>query len=153
MSVFWFLSGGVSGCGSASGNAYCSNKGGCIDVSDYSASFSTDVFSAEVGDWNGKYGLITLDGNKTVYRMDSSFFEVTPDDMDILNMSVVFHCNGGSRAFCAPFVESSDEVSYSIPEQGMIFSVITSIISTVNRRKLTMSQRNLLKVYKSSQVA
>ena len=107
-------------------------------MSDYSASFSTDVFSAEVGDWNGKYGLITLDGNKTVYRMDSSFFEVTPDDMDILNMSVVFHCNDGSRAFCAPFVESSDAVSYSIPEQGMTLSALCNILRALLSVILTM---------------
>ena len=110
-----------SGCGSASGNAYCSNKGGCIDTDDYSADYDDDAFSAEVGDWNGKYGLITVnDSTGLMYRMDSSYFEVTPDDMDILNMSVVFHCNDGSRAFCAPFVESSAETNYSVPEQGML---------------------------------
>ena len=89
-------------------------------MSDYSATFGSDVFSAEVGDWNGKYGLITVNDSGLMYRMDSSYFEVTPDDMDVLNMSVVFHCNSGSRAFCAPFVESSTETSYSVPAQSML---------------------------------
>jgi len=106
------------GCGSASGNAFCSNNGGCINVTDYSAEYDNDAFSAEIGDWNGKYGLISLDNDNKLVRDDSSFFEVTPDDMDVLNMSVVFHCNGGSRAFCAPFVESSTSTSESIPEQN-----------------------------------
>jgi len=117
------------GCGSASGNAYCSNKGGCIDTGDYSADYDSDAFSAEVGDWNGKYGKITVDSNGTymMARNDSSFFEVTPDDV-FANMSVVFHCgDSGSRAFCAPFVESSTAASKDIPEQtdqGMVFATM-----------------------------
>ena len=47
----------------------------------------------------------------------SSFWEVIPED--VANMSVVFHCNEGARAFCAPFVESSDATSYTVPEQSM----------------------------------
>jgi len=103
------------GCGSASGNEYCSNNGGCIDVTDYSADYPDSVFSAEVGDWNGKYGLATVDSDGMIYFNESSFWEVTPDD--IVNMSIVFHCNGGSRAFCAPFVATGTEASETIPDQ------------------------------------
>merc|ERR1712228_1139836 len=46
---------------------------------------------------------------------ESSFWEVTPDD--IVNMSIVFHCNGGTRAFCAPFVATGTEASETIPSQ------------------------------------
>merc|ERR1712241_628044 len=68
-------------CGSASGSAYCDSsddKSGsltssCIPTSDYSPAFSTDPFSAEVGDWSGKYGVLELDANKMVKRTDSSF--------------------------------------------------------------------------------
>merc|ERR1719336_1501823 len=34
-------------------------------------------------------------------------------------MSIVFHCNGGSRAFCAGFEESDDDTSYTIPDQDI----------------------------------
>ena len=58
-----------------------------------------------------------------MYRSDSSFFEVTPDDMATGDYSVVFHCNGGDRAFCAPFVDSGVEATKTIPAQGMFVSV------------------------------
>merc|ERR1712025_209352 len=83
----------------------------------YSADFANDAFSAEVGDWNGKYGLIEVDSNDLMYRSDSSFFEVTPDDMATGTYSVVFHCNDGTRALCAPFVDSGVEATKTIPDQ------------------------------------
>jgi len=104
------------GCGSATGNSYCSAKGGCVDDT-YSASFSSDVFSAEVGDWNGKYGLLEFSDSGYASANVSSFFEVTP--ADVMGMSVVFHCNDGSRAFCAPFVDSGEAPAYSIPAQDV----------------------------------
>lgn len=115
------------GCGSASGNAYCyttedNDSSTCIPTSDYSADFDTDVFSAEIGDWNGKYGLISLDSDNMLSREDSSFYEVIPADVD--GMSVVFHCNGGSRAFCAPFVESSTLASETIPDQDVTYDYV-----------------------------
>ena len=58
-----------------------------------------------------------------MYRMDSSFFEVTPDDMALGNYSVVFHCNNGTRAFCAGFVDSGVEATKTIPDQCMFVSV------------------------------
>ena len=60
------------GCGSASGNAYCNitvtsdYHAECLPPSAYSADFDNDVFSAEVGDWNGKYGLIEVDSDDMV---------------------------------------------------------------------------------------
>ena len=59
------------GCGSASGNEYCDvntepGNHGCIPSSAYSADYYNDAFSAEVGDWNGKYGLIEVNINDTV---------------------------------------------------------------------------------------
>jgi len=114
------------GCGSASGNADCdttvtsddNTSSTCLPTSAYFADFDNDVFSAEVGDWNGKYGLIEVDSDDMMYRSDSSFFEVTPDDMFWGDYSVVFHCNGGDRAFCAPFVKSWNKTTMSIPAQN-----------------------------------
>ena len=90
----------------------------CIPSSGYSADFDNDVFSAEVGDWNGKYGLITVDDDGTISASESSFYEVIPKE--VAGYSVVFHCNGGDRAFCAPFLESSTVASQTIPDQGLV---------------------------------
>jgi len=121
-------------CGSATGNTYCSQKGGCIDDG-YSADFSSDVFSAEVGDWNGKYGLIEFDDDGYAVANDSSYFEVTP--ADVVGMSVVFHCNNGDRAFCAPFVDSGSETMYSIPEQDDV--TYDSVVADFEESEVIMS--------------
>jgi len=118
------------GCGSASGNAYCSGQGGCIDATDYSADYDNDVFSAEVGDWNGKYGLATVDDDYTITMEDSSFWEVMPND--IANMSIVFHCNDGTRAFCSAFVESGTETSETIPDQDADYSTVVANFSSAD---------------------
>jgi len=93
-------------CGSASGSKYCgagnSNSGiGCISDDDYSVDYDNDPFSAEVGDWNGKYGVATASDDGTISFVVSSYWEVRPEDVE--GLSVVFHCNDGTRAFCAPF--------------------------------------------------
>jgi len=115
-------------CGSASGFDYCDYSGGtpsdCLPTSSYSADFSSDPFSAEVGDWNGKYGLLTLDSDNTATRTDSSFYEVFGSEVS--GKSIVFHCNGGSRAFCAPFVESTTDASNTIPDQD---STVTQVVA------------------------
>ena len=38
----------------------------CLPTSAYSADFDNDAFSAEVGDWSGKYGLIEVDSDDMV---------------------------------------------------------------------------------------
>jgi len=45
----------------------------------------------------------------------SSFWEVIPED--VTGMSVVFHCNDGTRAFCGIFVESNTSANYTVPDQ------------------------------------
>ena len=92
----------------------------CIPSSEYSVDWENDAFSAEVGDWNGKYGLLEPDSDDMIYAFDGSFYEVTPDDMATGNYSVVFYCNDGQRAFCAPFNESSTATSQTIPSQGLV---------------------------------
>jgi len=37
---------------------------------------------------------------------------------DVTGMSVVFHCNDGTRAFCGIFVESNTSANYTVPDQG-----------------------------------
>ena len=90
----------------------------CIPSSEYSVDWENDAFSAEVGDWNGKYGLLEPDSDDKIYAFDGSFHEVIPED--VAGYSVVFHCNDGSRAFCAPFIESSTATSKTIPSQGLV---------------------------------
>merc|ERR1719384_1174382 len=107
-----------NGCGSASGSSYCDKSSGatgsltasCVPASSYSPAFATNPFSAEVGDWSGKYGVLTLDDSNMISRTDSSFYEVFSAEMQ--GLSVVFHCgDSGARAFCASFVESTTAVS------------------------------------------
>jgi len=104
-------------CGSASGSAYCGTSypssssltGLCLDTDEYSPAFGDDPFSAEVGDWSGKYGLLELDEDNMISASFSSFWEVM--SAEVAGLSIVFHCNGGARAFCAPFVASTDDVT------------------------------------------
>merc|ERR1712241_374119 len=104
-------------CGPASGSAYCDKSddlsgdmtASCVPASDYSPNFAEEPFSAEVGDWSGKYGVLELDADNEIKYDFSSYYEVMSAEM--AGLSVVFHCNGGSRAFCAPFVASSADVS------------------------------------------
>jgi len=110
-------------CGGASGNQYCGSAAevnatddvACIFKDEYAPDFSSGPFSVEVGDWSGKYDKLMLDDDYMISRTDSSFFEVSPEEME--GFSVVFHCNDGKRAFCAPFVESSTETTETIPNQ------------------------------------
>ena len=50
-------------------------------------------------------------------RLNGSFYEVATYDVE--GLSVVFHCNDGSRAFCAPFqlVAQSESVEIPPPNQ------------------------------------
>merc|ERR1719461_740074 len=104
-------------CGPASGSSYCDKSddlsgeltASCVPASDYSPNFAAEPFSAEVGDWSGKYGVLELDADNEIKYDFSSYYEVKSAEM--AGLSVVFHCNGGSRAFCAPFVASSADVS------------------------------------------
>eukprot|EP00486_Rosalina_sp_Unknown_P002522 CAMPEP_0201567358 /NCGR_PEP_ID=MMETSP0190_2-20130828/7849_1 /ASSEMBLY_ACC=CAM_ASM_000263 /TAXON_ID=37353 /ORGANISM="Rosalina sp." /LENGTH=406 /DNA_ID=CAMNT_0047987263 /DNA_START=69 /DNA_END=1289 /DNA_ORIENTATION=+ len=105
-------------CGAASGNEYCGDGNGttCIPKADYDPDFSADPFSAEVGDWSSKYGKVTVDSSYMASTEQNSFYEVLPGEMD--GLSVVFHCGtGGNRAFCAPFLESTEAVSATVPDQ------------------------------------
>jgi len=70
-----------------------------------------------------------------MYRADSSFFEVTP--ADVVGMSVVFHCNNGDRAFCAPFLDSGAATEYSIPEQDDV--TYDSVVADFGEAEVIMS--------------
>ena len=122
------------GCHIGSGNAYCDTTmtnypdATCLPSSAYSADwpdFANDVFSAEVGDWYGKYGLLEMDSDEMIYAFDGSFYEVIPED--VAGYSVVFHCNDGTRAFCAPFIESSTATSQTIPNQGLVGYILGTL--------------------------
>lgn len=109
-------------CGSASGNAYCGDdadtfmcipKGGDAYAVDYPAM----PFSAEVGDWSGKYGKLMMDNATMMLSAEvSSAWEVMPEEIE--GFSVVFHCNSGDRAFCALFQESDTVATATVPSQG-----------------------------------
>lgn len=109
-------------CGGASGNPYCYSgdtpgANQCIPKSAYSVDFPAMPFSAEVGDWSSKYGKLELDNSTMkIERVDSSYWEVLPEEMD--GFSIVFHCNGGARAFCALFEENDVEAAATVPAAG-----------------------------------
>ena len=110
-------------CGSATDNDACLSDGGCVPGStvlgdqgyDCSTStFADNPYACEVGDWNGKYGLAFVEDN-IVSFIASSPYEVSASDLK--GLSVVFHCNAGARAFCAPFEITSEDVTAQRPTQ------------------------------------
>ena len=116
------------GCGSATGNTYCSAKGGCVTGSSVlgddgydcsSSTFEENPFACEVGDWSGKYGLVDVNDDGSVVLMAESPYEVMSSDLT--DLSVVFHCNDGSRAFCSPFEVTSGGVDADRPTQSLAF--------------------------------
>ena len=111
-------------CGSATGNTYCESKGGCVrgssvlgsDSSYDCSTFETNPYVCEVGDWSGKYGQAMVNGS-VIEISGSSAFEVSGSD--VIGYSIVFHCNDGTRAFCAPFVEVDEFAPEERPTQGL----------------------------------
>ncbi len=108
----------------ASGSIYCEDTTNpiatkCIPkgTGNYVADYPSNYTSTEVGDWSSKYSLITLNSENKLVRTDMSFWEVTPDERD--GFSIVFHCNAGARAFCAPFLPSNTDATATIPTQCM----------------------------------
>eukprot|EP01084_Bolivina_argentea_P060033 109670_1 len=115
-------------CGSASGNQHCKKATSteatkCIDVADYSPNYEADPFSAEVGDWSGKYGVLAPGTDNLITATFTSFYEVYPDDQ-LADLSVVFHCNSGTRAFCAPLELSTTAVTESVVPQETSQTVV-----------------------------
>eukprot|EP01083_Nonionella_stella_P026420 72711_1 len=110
-------------CGAASGNEYCKKATSteatkCIDVADYSPNFPDDPFSVEVGDWSSKYGvLLPSHTDDKIHETFESFYEVVANS-HLSGKSVVFHCNSGTRAFCAPLKPDQDTtLTYSARNQ------------------------------------
>ena len=113
-------------CGSASGDEYCTSQGGCVNSSSIintknkyecnTTNFRKEPYTCEVGDWSGKYGLLHI-VNDSGTITDLSPFEVDGSDLD--GYSVVFHCNDGTRAFCAPFVYLGHLFTVERPTQGV----------------------------------
>lgn len=117
-----------TGCSSSTGNDYCLDSStsinGCVPgsvswesgnlgYSCDSSNYTMDPYVCEVGDWSGKYGILNVSSNGNNNAMllssvGSSAWEVESSDLD--GLSVVFHCNDASstRAFCAPFEDTSD---------------------------------------------
>lgn len=127
-------------CGGASGSDYC----GCFEDADYKCNktnFDKDPFVCEVGDWSGKYGVLTIDSSNKVSRTDQSYFEV--EDSEIGGKSVVFHCTttGGPRAFCGKFSTSDD------------MKKITLLQSTnVNKVKASFNAKNYIELQSDGKV-
>lgn len=128
-------------CSSKSNNAYCSNNGGCINTSDYSCNtttYASNIFSCEVGDWSGKYGVAMITNNVSQINA-SSFWEVEPSD--VLGKSVIFHCSttGDPRAFCAPFeLETTSSFNATQVVQDSSSNYAIADFSTINSSYLIM---------------
>ena len=89
----------------------------CIPTSAYSPT-EGDPFSVEIGDWSNVYEKSTLDTSNMLSGTYSNHYEVLPEELE--GLAVVFHCgDSGSRAFCAPFIESSTAATATVPDQGM----------------------------------
>ena len=117
-------------CGPATGNTYCATKGSCVNGSSVlgnqgydcdNDTFFENPYACEVGDWSGKYGKATVDGD-IVTAIGYSPYEVNGEDL--LNLSVVFHCDSGLRAFCAPFENYTLTSDTARPMQGRLNSTI-----------------------------
>ena len=116
------------GCGSATGNDYCESQGGCAFGSpvlgdsydgtyECSSLADTNLYTCEVGDLSSIFG--ALDFEETDYGLEggitvSEFF--LPPASYLEDKSMVFHCNDGTRAFCAPF-KLHDDMSHSYQQQ------------------------------------
>ena len=137
-------------CGPASGNPYCDKSNDdplqCIPVTDYTPNFPDDPFSVEVGDWSNKYGKMEYvsygAGSGSFNLSDASFYEVATYDVE--GLSVVFHCNDGSRAFCAPFqlVSESAVVYEAPPNQRSSESVVAKFDVLSDDSIITLSPDN-----------
>eukprot|EP01084_Bolivina_argentea_P053090 97464_1 len=123
-------------CGGASGSIYCEGTTNpittkCIPkgTGNYVPDYPSNYTSAEVGDWSSKYSLITLNSENKLVRTDMSFWEVTPDELD--GFSIVFHCNAGARAFCAPFLPSNTDATATIPTQSSTGKTVSASFSAL----------------------
>jgi hypothetical protein len=73
-----------------------------------------------------------------VSRTDSSFWEVIGSEVS--GRSIVFHCNGGSRAFCAGFEETTTDASNTIPDQDIsTMSGVTADFDLLTDSSVTLS--------------
>jgi len=144
-------------CSPDSSNIYCSNNGGCINTSDYSCSqksYKTNIFSCEIGDWSGKYGVVNI-SNNSFEKSASSFWEIEPSDA--IGKSIVFHCNTPSaqRVFCAPFVSTTNSntnitinSSISLMQSGLnLLDTIFNISSSNSTQVIQSTNLNYVTAY------
>lgn len=106
-------------CSSSTGNEYCNitqNVDSCVPGSTAwvgshngylcnTSTYADNPYVCEVGDWSGKYGNLIVSDSKLLQVTSESSWEV--DSVELTQRSVVFHCNDGTRAFCAPFLDTN----------------------------------------------
>ena len=88
--------------GSSAGIQGINATGDCSTYSCNSTAFQANPQVCEVGDLSGKYGELNVNPNEENGTVEKSIPEESNISMDVIqSMSIVVHCNDGTRAFCA----------------------------------------------------
>ena len=105
------------GCGGATHNPFCKSKNSskCVDgstgagMTTYSCNpteYAKNPFACEVGDMSGKFGKLAIDGASKMGTLAGADLYMSPLS-ELRGKSIVFHCDGGARVFCAKLVDDT----------------------------------------------
>ena len=103
--------------GGATNNPFCKSKNSskCVDgstgagMTTYSCNpteYAKNPFACEVGDMSGKFGKLAIDGASKMGTLAGADLYMSPLS-ELRGKSIVFHCDGGARVFCAKLVDDT----------------------------------------------